>query len=90
MLNTYVLFVDIETEYQAFLTKKEDNDQAYQDTQAELDGLMKEVESYNDQLHIILVGEGEANELVKTLPMEIEKLENKIESASKLLFSDNP
>lgn len=51
---------------------------------------MKEVESYNNELHVILVGEGEANELVKTLPMEIEKLESKIESASKLLFSHNP
>lgn len=51
---------------------------------------MKEVESYNNQLHVILVGESEANDLVKTLPVEIEKLESKIESASKLLFSHGP
>ena len=46
---------------------------------------MKEVESYNNQLHIILVGKGEANELVKTFPVEIEKLESKTESASKII-----
>ena len=51
---------------------------------------MREIESYNNQLHIILVDEGEANELVKTLPEEIKQLEEKIESASKLLFSHSP
>lgn len=84
-------FSDIETEYQAFLVKKEDNDKSYRDTQAELDGLMKEVESYNNQLQVILVDEKDADELVKTLPEEIKKLEEKIESASKLLlFSHDP
>ena len=77
---------DIETEYQAFLSKKESNDKDYRDTQAELDGLLKEVESYNNQLHVILVDEGQANDLIKTLPEEIKSLEEKIESASKLLF----
>ena len=67
--------------------KKEDNDKAYRDAQAELDGLMREVECYNGQLQDILAGEREASELVMTLPMEIERLEEKIESASKLLFS---
>ena len=88
----FLLFfsVDIEAEYQAFLTRKEDNEKAYRDTEAELDGLMREIESYNNQLHIILVDEGEANELVKTLPEEIKQLEEKIESASKLLFSHSP
>ena len=66
--------------------RKEDNDKTYRDTQAELDGLLQEVETYNNQLHVILVDEGQANELVKTLPEEIEKLEERIESARKLLF----
>ena len=52
---------------------------------------MKEVESYNNQLQVILVDEKDADELAKTLPEEIKKLEEKIESASKLLlFSHDP
>ena len=59
------------------------------DTQAELDGLTREVESFNNQLNVIIADEGVANELVKTLPEEIKLLEVKIESASKLLFSES-
>lgn len=47
---------------------------------------MQQVESYNNQLHILLIDEKQASELVKNLPDEIKTLENKIESASKLLF----
>jgi peptidoglycan hydrolase CwlO-like protein len=82
-------FTDIEAEYQAFLVKREETEKSYQDTQAELDGLMREVESFNNQLTVILADEGVANELVKTLPEEIKLLEVKIESASKLLFSES-
>ena len=49
---------------------------------------MREVESFNNQLNVILADEAVANELVKTLPEEINLLEAKIESASKLLFSE--
>ena len=80
---------DIEAEYQAFLVKKEVAEKSYQDTQAELDGLMREVESFNNQLNVIMADEGVANELVKSLPEEIKLLEVKIESASKLLFSES-
>ena len=80
---------DIEAEYQAFLIKKEETEKSYQDTQAELDGLMREVESFNNQLTVILADEGVANDLVNTLPEEIKLLEVKIESASKLLFSES-
>ena len=50
---------------------------------------MREVESFNNQLNVILADESVANELVKTLPEEIKLLEVKIESASKLLFSES-
>ena len=81
--------IDLEAQYQSFLTKKEDTEKAYRDTQAELDGLTREVESFNNQLNVIIADEGVANELVKTLPEEIKLLEVKIESANKLLFSES-
>ena len=87
--NSECLFADVEAEYQAFLAKKEETEKSYQDTQAELDGLMREVESVNNQLTVVLADETVANELVKTLPEEIKLLEVKIESASKLLFSES-
>ena len=89
MLTVKYLFVDVEAKYQAFLAKKEETEKSYQDTQAELDGLMREVEAVNNQLTVVLADEAVANELVKTLPEEIKLLEVKIESASKLLFSEN-
>ena len=89
MLTVKYLFVDVEAKYQAFLAKKEETEKSYQDTQAELDGLMREVEVVNNQLTVVLADEAVANELVKTLPEEIKLLEVKIESASKLLFSEN-
>ena len=85
----FFIFSDIEAEYQAFLVKKQETEKSYQDTQAELDGLMREVESFNNQLTVILADEGVANDLVNTLPEEIKLLEVKIESASKLLFSES-
>ena len=84
-----IFFPDIEAEYQAFLAKKEETEKSYQDTQAELDGLMREVESFNNQLTVVIADEAVANDLVKTLPEEINLLEVKIESASKLLFSES-
>lgn len=89
MLTVKYLFADVEAKYQAFLAKKEETEKSYQDTQAELDGLMREVESVNNQLTVVLADEAVANELVKTLPEEIKLLEVKIESASKLLFSES-
>ena len=89
MLTVKYLFADVEAKYQAFLEKKEETEKSYQDTQAELDGLMREVESVNNQLTVVLADEAVANELVKTLPEEIKLLEVKIESASKLLFSES-
>ena len=50
---------------------------------------MREVESVNNQLTVVLADEALANELVKSLPEEIKLLEVKIESASKLLFSES-
>ena len=50
---------------------------------------MREVESFNNQLTVVIADEAVANDMVKTLPEEINLLEVKIESASKLLFSES-
>ena len=82
-------FANIEADYQTFLAKKEETEISCQDTQAELDKLMREVESFNNQLTVVIADEAVANDLVKSLPEEIKLLEVKIESASKLLFSES-
>lgn len=78
-----------ENEYQEFLHKKQLLQSSYDGEQAELDGLIAEVEKYSSLLNNILAAEIEAKELVDSLPEQITELETKLSKISETekLFS---
>ncbi len=68
----------VENEYQTFLYKKQLLQNSYDDEQAEVNGLVREVENYTSLLDNILAAEREAQEMVKTVPQQISELETKL------------
>ncbi len=83
------IYTVAEGEYQAFLYKKQLLQFSYDNEQAELDGLIVEMEKYTALLDTILTAEIEAKELVNSLPQEILKLEAKLSNITETerLFS---
>ena len=79
-----------ESEYQTFLEKKQLLEISIEDEQAELDGLLREMERLTSLLENIKITEKEASECVETIPGQISELKEKlgkIETTQKLLSS---
>ncbi len=68
----------VENEYQAFLYKKQLLQNSYDDEQAEVNGLIREVENYTSLLDNVLAAEREAQEMLETVPQQISELETKL------------
>ena len=77
---------DLEEQYQEFLKKKEAKENALQDVQAELHGLIANVESHNATMKKLSEQEREATSIIQTYPDEITALQNKIHSAKQLFI----
>lgn len=83
--NYYYYYAAIEEEYGTFLIKKEEKDDTLKDTEAQLTGLIKKVETYAQRLRDIETREKEAQEIVQSYPNLISRLQDKINSTEQLL-----
>ena len=78
-----------ETNYQTFLQKKQLLETAYQNLEAELNGLIREAEKQTSLSLTAHEAERQAEEMAETLPDKINELKEKIENIGKLIFSEN-
>ena len=77
---------DLEEHYQEFLKRKEARENALQDVQAELHGLIADVKSHNATMKKLSEQERKATSIIQTYPDKVTALQNKIHSAKQLFI----
>lgn len=81
----YFFSLAAESAYQSIVAKKQEVEQRFLDQQASLDALFLQIEITSKTLEGVVKDEEEAKKVIEELPLRIERLEAKIEDASRLL-----